>query len=58
MTETKTSPPSPTLTADRLRIDFLYLDLTTCDRCRSTDRNLETALDAVLDVLEASGPAV
>ncbi len=58
MTETMTSPPSAMPTADRLRIDFLYLDLTTCDRCRSTDRNLETALDAVRDVLEATGAAV
>lgn len=42
----------------RLSIDFLYLDLTTCTRCRGTDRSLETALGAVGDVLAAAGTEV
>ncbi len=41
-----------------LRIDFLFLDLTTCTRCRGTDRSLETALTVVADVLQAAGVAV
>ena len=42
----------PTATsADKLIIDFLYLDLTTCTRCRGTDRSLESGLAAVKDVL-------
>ena len=39
----------------QLGIDFLYLDLETCTRCRSTDANLETALAEVGRVLEAAG---
>ncbi len=29
----------------KLKIDFLYLDLSTCDRCRVTDKVLDDALD-------------
>lgn len=51
-----TTPPADIAqTAERLRIDFLFLDLTTCTRCRGTDRNLESALDVVRDLLEATG---
>lgn len=39
-------------------IDFLYIDLTTCTRCRGTDENLGRALDAVGSVLSAAGVAV
>ena len=39
-------------------MDFLYLDLATCDRCRGTDRNLESALEVVREVLEATGVEV
>lgn len=28
-------------------IDFLYLDLTTCDRCQDADRKLEEGIDAI-----------
>ncbi len=41
--------------AQKLRIDFLFLDLTTCTRCRGTDRSLGAALTAVADVLQAAG---
>jgi hypothetical protein len=36
-------------------IDFLYLDLETCTRCRGTDANLEAALSEVSSVLDAAG---
>ena len=36
-------------------IDFLYLDLETCTRCRGTDANLEAALAEVGWVLNAAG---
>lgn len=36
-------------------IDFLYLDLETCTRCRSTDANLEAALAEVGRILDAAG---
>lgn len=39
-------------------IDFLYLDLEVCTRCRGTDANLETALTAVQGVLGAAGADV
>jgi hypothetical protein len=41
-----------------LVIDFLYLDLETCTRCRGTDANLETALAEVGHILGAAGVAV
>ena len=41
-----------------LRIDFLFLDRTTCTRCLGADRSLESALEVVRDVLEASGVEV
>lgn len=41
--------------AQTLRIDFLFLDLTTCTRCRRTDRSLGAALTAVADVLQTAG---
>jgi hypothetical protein len=58
MTQAMAIPASAAPTADRVRIDFLFLDLTTCDRCRGTDRNLESALEVVREVLEATGAAV
>ena len=39
-------------------IDFLYLDLEVCTRCRGTGANLETALMAVEAVLEAAAVEV
>jgi hypothetical protein len=42
----------------RLRIELLFLDLTTCTRCRGADRSLEAALDLVRDLLEATGTEV
>jgi hypothetical protein len=50
---------SPTTTTEsRIRIEFLYLDLETCTRCRGTDRRLEEALDAARDVLAVAGTEV
>jgi hypothetical protein len=43
---------------DTITIDFLFLDLTTCERCVGTDRNLEAALGLVHDVLTATGANV
>jgi hypothetical protein len=44
---------APTL--DSLRIEFLFLDLTSCTRCLGADRSLESALDIVHEVLDATG---
>jgi hypothetical protein len=53
-----TTPTEALRSADPLRIDFLFLDLTTCDRCRGTDSSLESALEVVRDRLEATGTEV
>jgi len=45
-------------TSDRLEIEFLFLDLTTCTRCLGADRSLESALDVVREVLQATGVEV
>ena len=42
-------------TSDRLRIEFLFLDLTACTRCLAADQSLESALGIVHDVLQATG---
>ena len=44
--------------AHQLAIDFMYLDLETCTRCRGTDANLEAALAEVGRVLDAAGVEV
>lgn len=46
------------LEARRLRVELLYLDLTTCTRCRGADASLEAALGKAQDVLAAAGVAV
>lgn len=38
-----------------LLIEFLYLDLTRCTRCRDTDRHVDEALSSVRDVLQTAG---
>ena len=38
-----------------LIIDFLYLDLTVCDRCQGTEANLTAAIDQVSDQLMTAG---
>jgi Domain of unknown function (DUF2703) len=48
----------PAETSDTLRIDFLFLDLTTCTRCLGADRSLASALEVVREVLEATGVEV
>ena len=59
MTIVSSSVSEPTATsAEKLIIDFLFLDLATCTRCRGTDRSLEAGLAAVGDVLAAAGMKV
>lgn len=42
----------------QIEIEFLYLDLDVCTRCKGTDANLETALRTVQEVVQASGTDV
>lgn len=44
--------------ARELVVDFMYLDLETCTRCRGTDANLEAALAQVQQVLAVAGVAI
>jgi hypothetical protein len=53
-----TTPAEDPQSTEKLRIDFLFLDLTTCTRCRGTDRNLDAALTVVRDLLQAVGAEV
>jgi hypothetical protein len=46
--ETK-APPRAAQTSDTLRIEFLFLDLTTCSRCLGADRSLGSARDIVTE---------
>ena len=40
---------------NEIRIDFLYLDLTVCERCQSAESNLDAAIRDVSAVLKAAG---
>jgi len=46
MATAETAPMEPSI-SQRLQIDFLFLDLTTCRRCLGTARSLEAALETV-----------
>ncbi len=52
-----TSPSASGTRAEerRLDIDFLYLDLSVCERCQDTEATLEDAVEEVARVLEAAG---
>ncbi len=39
----------------KLTIEFMYIDLTVCDRCLGTDASLEAAIAEVANVLKATG---
>lgn len=55
--DTMPATATPPVTRE-LFIDFLFLDLTTCTRCRGTDRSLEAALAQVASLLRAAGIGV
>jgi hypothetical protein len=42
----------------QVNIEFLYLDLSLCDRCSGTESNLESALQDVSELLQKAGVAV
>jgi len=46
---------SPEPEKKKLIIDFLYLDLSVCERCRGTDSNLDDAISDVSSVLTSAG---
>jgi hypothetical protein len=52
------SVPATTVPTRSLQIDFLYLDLDTCTRCRATDATLLEALQRTRPALDAAGVTV
>lgn len=50
-----TSSDSSDINKRELVIDFLYLDVTVCERCQGTDNSLDEAVSEVYKVLEATG---
>jgi glutaredoxin len=48
----------PSITGRKIEIDFLYVDLTVCTRCKGTDTNLEEALSEGSRILETAGVEV
>jgi hypothetical protein len=54
---TMTTEMQPT-TAIKIEIDFMYIDLEVCTRCKGTDVNLDAALKTVRGVLESAGAEV
>jgi len=57
MSTMNAAPPSLDV-RPTVAIDFLFLDLSRCGRCRGTGANIETALAAIDDVLRATGARV
>lgn len=53
---TTTSKSVPTSQA--IKVDFLYLDLTTCFRCRASDTTLDAAVEVVRSVLDSVGASI
>jgi len=45
----------PAETKKKLAIDFLYLDLSVCERCQGAEGNLDAAVEEVSQVLKAAG---
>jgi hypothetical protein len=54
------SPPASGTRAEKrhLDIDFLYLDLSVCERCQDTESSLKEAIEEIARVLETTGVEV
>jgi hypothetical protein len=46
---------TPEVKRKEITIEFLYLDLSVCERCQGTETNLDLAVKEVSDVLSAAG---
>lgn len=46
---------TPQTKRKEITIDFLYLDLSVCERCQGTETNLDQAVNEVFNVLSAAG---
>ncbi len=47
-----------TQTGKKVEIDFMFIDLDVCTRCKGTDESLEAALQTVRGILESAGVEV
>lgn len=56
MSTTMSKPAAPT--SQTVEMDFLYLDLTTCSRCRGSDATLDAAVEILRPVLDSLGAGV
>ena len=57
--QARSQPASGAPTEERrLNIDFLYLDLSVCDRCQGAESSLEEAIEEVAQILETTGVQV
>ncbi len=52
---TRAAAPTDASEARSLEVEFLYLDLSTCGRCRGTDKALDEAVAEVSPILETTG---
>lgn len=52
------TPPTTTQSTRQLQIDFLFLDLDSCTRCRATDATLLEAIERTRPALDAASVAV
>jgi hypothetical protein len=50
--------PTSTLATRQLQIEFLFLDLDTCTRCRAADQTLLEAIERIRPALDAAGVTV
>ncbi len=57
-TGTVPTAADPGLASRTVEVDFLFLNLTTCSRCRGTNETLDEALEIIRPVLEATGMKV
>lgn len=54
-----TKAPSKTAPSGQgIEVDFLYLDLATCSRCRDSDASLSAAIEAVRPALDSIGASL
>lgn len=55
---TKTPNEPATMAGQIIEVDFSYLDLTTCSRCRESDASLDGAVEAIRPVLDSIGVSI
>jgi hypothetical protein len=46
---------TPNVKRKQITIDFLYLDLTICERCQGTESNLDEAINTISAILTSAG---